>query len=262
MVMGRFSWIVLLMLLCAVSSVGCSVKEDRNGCPCRLYLDFSDVDSLSVDSLAVSAVSDGGFLYSGVFYSDKFDEDCLLLLPRTSRMRLSVVSGAGAYSSPDGRVLIPYGEECPPVHMYTEIIDTDCELLERKVILKKNYCKLDIRVVDKPSFTFGLVVRGNVDGYLPGGELSFGDFCYSVPFIEDIYEVFLPRQCDNSLTLDIDDGTDVLKTFALGEYLNESGYDWNAPILEDVVVEIDFARTNLKISVEGWNKVFEFDFVI
>jgi hypothetical protein len=68
------------------------------------------------------------------------------------------------------------------------------------------------------------------------------------------------------ITEDLDEmktrGTSVLKTFALGEYIHASGYDWSAADLEDITVGIDYTRTKLIISVLGWDDVYEFDVVI
>ena len=72
----------------------------------------------------------------------------------------------------------------------------------------------------------------------------------------------MPRQMDNSIVLEVNDGTSVLKTFALGEYISASGYDWSAPDLGDITVGIDYTRTKLTVSVLGWDEVYEFDVVI
>ena len=71
----------------------------------------------------------------------------------------------------------------------------------------------------------------------------------------------LPRQRDASLKLDIfgDDG--LLKSFSLGNYLLESGYDWTAKDLRDATVLVDFAGTQIRIEVGGWDHSYDFDIV-
>ena len=39
---------MLTSALVLISCAGCSVKEDRGDCPCRLFLDFTEVDTMSV----------------------------------------------------------------------------------------------------------------------------------------------------------------------------------------------------------------------
>ena len=45
----------------------------------------------------------------------------------------------------------------------------------------------------------------------------------------------------------------------MGEYILESGYDWNAPDLEDIDVEMDFSRSSLTVSVSKWKKTLSFE---
>ena len=72
----------------------------------------------------------------------------------------------------------------------------------------------------------------------------------------------LPRQTDASLKLDIFSGFGLLKSFALGNYLKASGYDWNAKDLSDATVFVDFAGTQIEISVSGWEDTHSFDIVL
>jgi hypothetical protein len=106
-------------------------------------------------------------------------------------------------------------------------------------------------------------VRGRVAGYGANGFPINGDFFYDVEdFSAEAWIMYVPRQTDNSLVLEINDGTAVLKTFALGEYICASGYDWNAADLQDITVGIDYTRTKLTVSIRGWDEVYEFDVVI
>ena len=41
-----------------------------------------------------------------------------------------------------------------------------------------------------------------------------------------------------------------MRTFALGEYILAAGFDWEAPSLQDMAVDIDIALTNLSLSGE------------
>ena len=64
------------------------------------------------------------------------------------------------------------------------------------------------------------------------------------------------------MLLEVSDGTEVLKIFALGKYICASGYNWKAADLSDITVGIDYTRTKLTVSVRGWDEVYEFDVVI
>ena len=67
-----------------------------------------------------------------------------------------------------------------------------------------------------------------------------------------------PRQKDNSLRLEgIEDGN-LLRVFALGEIIAASGYDWTTENLRDVTVEIDYSKTDVIFTIEGWKQEFSF----
>ena len=69
----------------------------------------------------------------------------------------------------------------------------------------------------------------------------------------------MPRQTDASLMLEVDDGKGNSKAFALGQYIVSSGYDWTSPDLDDVSVTLDYAMTEIRLVVGGWESVYRYD---
>ena len=86
--------------------------------------------------------------------------------------------------------------------------------------------------------------------------------CVAYPGTEGNLQAGLPRQVDASLLLEVDDGTSVQKTFALGEYIISSGYDWTAEELEDMTVTLDYQITYVKITVSGWDKEYFYNIIL
>jgi hypothetical protein len=118
-------------------------------------------------------------------------------------------------------------------------------------------------VADVEHFPFSLAVKGMVAGYGADGTPADGDFFHMVETVPDEgWAISVPRQTDDSMLLEVSDGTDVLKIFALGKYICASGYNWKAADLSDITVGIDYTRTKLTVSVCGWDEVYEFDVVI
>ena len=258
--MRQFSSLLFVTFL-GMALMGC-VKERRGLCPCRLQLDFTRLDTSVVETARVNILGPGGFVYDEQVGADAFDDGVQVNVPRGGCM-LCVYSGEQGMVSPDKGLCIPYGEDCPPVYMCAAFLDTECEQYRKVVLLRKNYCQLSICVEDAEHFPYGLAVRGGVVGYGADGALVEGDFyCGMDEFSDSLWTMSVPRQMDDSMVLEVNDGTTVLKTFALGEYIHASGYDWNAPDLEDITVGIDYTRTRLTISVLGWDEVYEFDVVI
>ena len=242
--------------------LSCSIKEDRSGCPCRLVLDFSKVDTSVVTSVDMLVTASDGFVFRNTILDEELSSPYTVSVPR-GEVNLSVFSGAEGYVGADGTLSIPEGDLCPRVNMYNSTISADSELVRDTVVLHKNHSVMTIFIESDDDFPFLISVAGSVDGYDPYGYPSEGAFRYSPLKGDDgAYVVSVPRQVDNSLRLEVNDGMDVLKVFALGEYLHASGFDWKSSDLEDVTVSLDYSLTRLSLIVEGWDEEFFFDVVI
>lgn len=256
--MSNLSEKLLACLLWVLVSAACSVKEDRAECPCRLVLDLSEVDTAAIGEIDLRAMSSDGFLLADRIGADEFDHEYVMEVPR-SRLWLNAYYGAEEAEIGRDGLHIPSGCECPPVYMWTSFPDTEREIRKDKVMMRKNHCVMTICVEDVDNFGFGLTVRGNVCGYGRDGRPLPGDFSVSShPDDEGICRICVPRQTDASLILEIDDGTKVQKSFALGEYVMESGFDWKAPDLGDLTVGLDYSLTKVMFSVQGWDNEYVF----
>ena len=246
------------MMLCAAC-----IKEDREDCPCRLIVDLTDVDSTQVAFVDILLAGNDGLLYEGARSSVTYKSDEVILIPRQD-VFLNVCSGDGEMMGEDGLV-IPEGMDCPPVYMYSTLVEAEGrELVRKSVQMRKNHCVMKIYLEeDREGLPFNMVLKGNVSGYNASGAPRLGLFrCSPHPVGDSAYTVILPRQVDSSLILEVDDGTQVLKTFAIGEYVRACGYDWTEADLKDITLGIDYARTQILIEVNGWDEVYEFDIVI
>ena len=72
----------------------------------------------------------------------------------------------------------------------------------------------------------------------------------------------VPRQMDASLMLEVEDENGISKSFAIGEYIMASGYDWNAEDLSDITVTLDYYITGVTVLVQKWDDEFVFDLVL
>lgn len=258
--MIKRSYIMAAMMV--TLAAGCSVKESREGCPCRMVMDFTDVDTVAVKDVRLY-VDDGKELVCDVeLDAGDFFPEYSASVPRT-QLYVNVYDGDDGLLEHGKGICIPYGEDCPHLYMHSAVVEADGESFEEKVSLHKNHCMMTLYLDKQDSFAYDLCVKGNVDGYSMDGTPHQGEFSYVLEAdASQVYKVVLPRQTDPSLVLEIDDGTEVLKRFALGEYIVAGGYDWDAPDLEDVTVHVDWAVTSVSISVSGWNWVYECEIVI
>ena len=245
---------------CVLFLAAACIKEDRTDCPCRLWLDFSDVDA-SVLSADIHLTSDNGFEFYDFVNRDDF-EDYVLTVPREP-LSLSVWSGTGPFLEHDMSVSIPYGEECPRLFLHKSDISAGGEVVKERIRLCKNHCVLTIQVESDEDYPFNLTVKGKVDGYGSNFKPTVGEFsCRAVPDSSGRCVVVIPRQLDSSLVLDVDEGSGMVKTFTLGETIVAGGYDWNAENLDDVTVKLDYALTEVVLEIVGWDGEHDYEVVI
>ena len=257
--MKRFLMILPVLAVIA-SGVGC-IKEDRSECPCRLLLDFSEVDTSSVMSADILVTSDDGFGYSDAVEKKRF-ADYMIYVPRT-QVQLYAWSGAGHCLAHDMSVTIPYGEECPRLFLHVSDVPTGSELVRERIRLRKNHCVLTVQVEAGGDYPFDLMVKGKVDGYGTDLQPTVGDFaCRAVPDSLGAGVVVIPRQLDSSLTLEVDDGTGTVKSFAIGESIVDGGYDWDAEDLDDVTVVLDYSLTDVVLEIVDWTEEHIHDVII
>ena len=233
--------------------LGCSVKENRAECPCLLVLEFDKTDTLLTEPVNLIVAAEGEVLYADVVMPPY--DSCVLKVPKDV-MEVSVWHG-------DDDLSIPYGCECPSLYMHSFVADTRCERFVQKVDLHKNHCCLTILVEGCEKLPYSLTLHGNVDGYEIDGEPSDGEFsCVAYPEHDGEAVVRLPRQMDDSLILEVDDGSFVTRYFALGEYLAAGGYDWSEENLQDVTVILDYFLTYVRIVVQGWEQEHVYDVIL
>ncbi len=257
-VICRLTLLVLMMLFL----VGCSVKEQRDDCPCRLVLDFSQTDVSSIEELRVSLAEESGQVYEKCADLEDFIPEYVISAPREELSLMVCSDDRGWFDAGEG-IVIPEGQDCPKLYMHSNMVDARSEMFCDTVHMHKNHCVMNIYMEGGSSYGYDLCVKGNVNGYGKDGRPREGDFSYAPSRSEDSgYVVSLPRQSDSSLLLEINDGTEVVKTFALGEYIRSGGYDWTAPDLEDLTVHVNWAVTTVSITVSAWDWVYECEIII
>ena len=300
-----YKFLVLLSVLQPFFTCpGCSVKEDRDLCPCTLVLEFPSEDAERLQdgvTVCMRGYSDDGFslcdtLLAGRAASSGGPDTVSGKWPYSYVVHKGDIDLAVAYSA-DGLagelnssgiwIEIDEGRPCPSIWTCCEKVSARADRVTVPVRLHKNFCRIDIQVrdVDGEEFPFKLRVRGNVNGYGLDGKPARGAFLCDAERSETEgsgtesdgddsgtasestgsghgYAVTVPRQTDDSLTLEIvtDDG--VAKSFAIGNYIAASGYDWTSADLKDICLEIDYARTVISFTIDKWTYSEQFEVVI
>lgn len=260
--MKRTTHGILTVLLLLFGIIGCSVKEERDACPCRLFLDLTSVDILDSSPVLLYIMSDDGIEREMVLDNDNFQDTCMLTVPR-KELDVVLWSGADGYLDRNG-LAIPLGEDSPPVYIHSANLLAEGEAVYEVVTLQKNYCVLGVGFVE-PDKVQGLALRGNVAGFDMLGRPADGEFCIctSVDSLSVLHNVFyVPRQVGNSLYLDVTESDGKVKTFPIHEYIAEFGYDWTEKDLNDLNMILEYTPVGVSITIRDWSQEIVIDVVI
>lgn len=230
-----------LLIICATS---CTVKEDRDSCPCALNI---QLEGWGRRAVSLRLTSDG---YSREL-SFEGDTTLLVRVPK-SGVGLIAVSGAGLPEGP--YIRIPYGYDCPRVLLAGADAGTGADSASLRLSPRKHYCALTIHFSGPDSWgePFWAQIRGSVEGLYADGTPAPGPFSCRA---DDSQTVCLPRQRSSDiLLLDIMMPGQPVRSFDLGGCLELSGYDWDAPDLEDKSLDIELSVTDITLHLDGWSQ--------
>lgn len=248
----------------------CTVKEERSGCPCYLTLDLNYVDEGVLrkggngELGAAITTQAGDYLPMGVVTFDHLDKDWEYPVPRENVW-------VCVWSEPEGvvgaNVSIPVGEECPQVWLSLGVVDCAAEEKRDTVILHKKWCAINVTLSSAGSeMSRSVEVSSSSCGYDSRGFPKTGEFLCKPVVSGNKCSFRVPQQCANDLAIKIvsSSGTQVtsMRTFQIGEYLEGSGYDWQADDLADVDVSIDYVTSSLQLSFSGTRHTYRFELKI
>ncbi|MBQ9184268.1 MAG: hypothetical protein IJ151_00140 [Bacteroidales bacterium] len=225
-------------------SPNCSVKEEREQCPAILKLMLPEGEG----GLYIFLKSPVGLPETHLTQLAQTPSSASFSISR-ERFLLSVSSVAFQ----DSLFQIPPGQESPELFAYRAYFRVNGEFATVSPQLRKEFCRLEVTVTTQKLLP-ALRVRGNWCGQRIDGALLEGEFSVGLRSGE---AVCIPRQGDNSLVLDVlSESGELLRSFALGEYMAEAGYDWMGASLEDISLHVDYVSSTVTLKGSAWNFTF------
>lgn len=244
---------VPLVFLMLGSCLSCSIKEDREICPCFLTVVRPDSGAGSQGEVSWCLAAGDYRLEGEIEEGEK--QICDIEVPRTV-IRLIAVSGISGGFYDNSGFRIEEGESFPPVYYYKTDLDARCNSLRDTIRLHKNYCVVRILGDIPGSFTY--MLYGTACGFDWDGNPLSGVF--RSEFIQDEtgFCCRVPRQDDSSLRLELYKAGVLMRSFPIGDIIAESGFDWAAEDLEDIEIRLDYQETGVNCSVNGWTHSITF----
>ena len=260
----------LIRLLLAASMaavfVSCSVKEDRTGCPCWLELDISGCTQ--AEDVTIGTISG-----ETAFMEKVRPQDCSGIYAKEVKkgmLSLYSFSVAGDMSCKGKILTIPAGKDCAAIWAMKDNFPCEQETISRKLKLHKQFTdvKITFRGSEDQSLSseigdvtvkngYKYVVESDINGIdmeeltpYPGifmKELIFDDWHSS--------SVRLPRhKVDSNLKIRVYEHGNEVEVLPLDNWIRKTGFDWTAEDLGDVEVGIDYAKSQIEITVNDWEK--------
>ena len=246
-------------LLAAALCAGCSVKEDRTPCPCWLDIDVS-LCGRQGETVSLKGWNTEKPVFGGSLHVADWPDGWEVTVPK-GVIRYTALSGVDRCVLSGQDIVIPEGEQCDRLWAYHASVICEGEEARDRVVPHKQYAAVTMKLTSEPDgFLEAVVSSASAGMSLEDLSPAAGTFRYRTAQDPDGLFVFrLPRQADNTLELELlRDGT-LYETFALGDLISRTGYDWAAQDLDDIWLGVDFSKAEITITVEGWEEGFTYD---
>lgn len=236
---------MLLML------ASCSVKEARDSCPCQVEIDLSAFAKVSRSvRIRVGATRLGRSL------TEVDSLQLQLQAVRQGALPVAVWSGLKTLEERGDTVWVSRGQMCDSLYIFSHKVDQPTgENLRLKAVPHKQFATvfLTVQTAEGETPPKVITVRSDANGLsLPDG--SPVDGTLELPVSGDGRYLFrLPRQrSDNQLVVEMEGADGKEQSYPLGEWIRESGFDWTAADLDDLVVGMDMSEWAVQVEVLPW----------
>ena len=246
----------LLLLLTA-----CSVKEDRDGCPCRLEVAVSGCGRIS-RNITLSAWNPAVVFMEGIDVRD-YPDGYSRAVPK-GYLTVSAFAGRKVQELSGESLVIPDGLPCDSLWAHRSLVDCTGETARDTAVLHKQFATVHLRIDnlgEGDPYPYSLILRSRYDGLrLTDCSPHAGRWSLPLDRLPDGTYVFrVPRQGDGSLTIDLMlDGRKV-DEYPVGEYILRAGYSWLSEDLDDIWIGMGYGGSEPDIVIERWGASDPYD---
>lgn len=245
-------FLILLPLL--ASAVSCSIKEDRTPCPCWLDIDVS-LCSRQGETVSLRGWNSTKPLFGETLYVADWPDVWETPVPK-GVVHYTAYSGVRSCMASGSTLLVPEGNQCDSLWAYRTSVICEGEDAFDRVNLHKQFATVTMKLTQEPDGVLSALITGPWAGMsLDDLGAVKGDYSYTAgQNAEGLFVFRLPRQGDGSLVFELLRDGHRYETFALGELIEKTGYDWNAQDLDDIFIGVDFYRGEISIGIGDWEE--------
>lgn len=249
-----------VLVASAISLLSCSVKEDRDGCPCWLDIDVSACSRHSDVVYLKGWHKDEKVIGDKVYLSD-FPDIYEKAVPR-GMLEYTAYLGTDVSLLSGDSVLIPEGHQSDKLYAYRATVWAEGETAWDVIVPHKQFATVTVRINESVDEDTGITILGETAGFNVADMTPVrGNFTYSTVRDENGLAVFrLPRQINKELTMSLTRDDDVITTLQLGDLITQAGYDWSATDLDDIFIDISSIGLDTPVTVSIWIEGNNYDY--
>lgn len=254
----------IAVILAAAMAASCTVKEDRQPCPCWLDIDITGCAEHTREVYVSAWEGDNIFSdrVSVADYPDAYEKTVDKAMVTTSAF-----CGLMYSTIQERRIIIPEGCQADQIRAHAALVDCTGESARDSVELYRQYATvhLSMKSQDGEAYPYDIEVRGDVCGldYVSLTPVE-GKFRFAPQANTDGVWMFrLPRQeTDSRATIAIfQDGVE-MDELPLYDWILRSGYSWLDRDLKDIYIGVDYALGKVYVTVQGWEQGDSVDITI
>ena len=259
-----------IFMAIVTASASCSLKEDRDGCPCHLIIDLDN--AVGNGNADIFIFQDGEEVLTDNVVPADYPEGYRHEAGRRPAS-VTVIQGLKENIINEGRLVIENGNDADRLFLYNETLQCGSETVMAAADLHKNWTTLEISLAaeageDSPAGNVRIDISGGICGMdLRNGSPVRGDFQCIARLADSgfaVYAVNLPRQIssEDEILIAVSRNGKELFTCDISEAISRTGFDWSKPDLDDIRLRLDYISALFDVEIAEWETSPESDKVI
>ena len=259
-----------IFMAIVTASASCSLKENRDGCPCHLIIGLDN--AVGNGNADIFIFQDGEEVLTDNVVPADYPEGYRCEVRRRPASA-TVIQGLEESVLNGGRLVIRDGNDADRLFLYNETLQCGSETVMAAADLHKNWTTLEISLAaeageDSPAGNVRIDISGGICGMdLRNGAPVRGDFQCIARLADSgfaVYAVNLPRQIssEDEILIAVSRNGKELFTCDISEAISRTGFDWSKPDLDDIRLRLDYISALFDVEIAEWETSPESDKVI